>query len=184
VSGVISLVVSSQEGDTVEVGMIGNEGMAGTPLVLGAERSQFEAVVQVSGDFLRLPRKDLERELEGGGALRPIAQRFAQTLTNQIAQSVLCNRVHSVEQRLSRWFLMTHDRAGSDEIELTQQFVAHMLGVRRPSVTEAAGALQKAGLVNYSRGRLEIVDRGGLEAAACECYRIVQQETQRLLLPT
>jgi CRP-like cAMP-binding protein len=179
--GVVSLVLSSEEGDTVEVGMIGNEGLTGTPLVLGADRSQFEAVIQVSGDFMRMARNDFEQELNGGSVLRKLGQRFAQALTNQIAQSVLCNRIHSVEQRLCRWFLMTHDRAGANEIILTQQFVAQMLGVRRASVTDAAGILQKAGLITYSRGRLEIADRKGLEAGACECYRIIQQETWRLL---
>ena len=183
-SGVVSLMLGSAEGATVQVGMTGNEGMLGVSLVLGVERSQLEAVIQVSGEFMRMARTDLEHELDGGGALRPVVQRFAHTLTNQIAQSVLCNRLHSVEQRLCRWFLMTHDRvgAGAAGIFLTQEFVAQMLGVRRPSVTEAVGVLQKAGLVTYSRGRLEILDRKGLETGACECYRIVQQETQRLLL--
>jgi CRP-like cAMP-binding protein len=128
-----------------------------------------------------MARRDLERELKRDGALATVAQRFAQALTNQIAQSVLCNRLHSVEERLSRWFLIAHDRAGTDQIELTQQFISQMLGVRRPSVTVAAGILQKAGLVKYSRGKLSIVDRKGLEAAACECYDIVRRETERLL---
>jgi len=177
----ISLVISSHEGETVEVGTVGNEGMLGTPLVLGARASPVEAVIQVPGELLKLRRAELEAELAGNGALRSAAQRFAQVLTNQVAQSVLCNRVHTIDERLCRWFLMAHDRAGTPEIELTQNFVAQMLGVRRPSVTLAIGMLQKAGLITYSRGRLVVLDRRGLEAAACECYGIVQQETERLL---
>lgn len=180
-SGMVSLVISSAQGQTVEIGTIGNEGMAGTQLVLGGARSQVQAVIQMAGDFLRMARQDLEEALARDGAMRFIAQRFAQALTNQIAQSVLCNRIHSVEERLCRWFLMTHDRVGSDEIPLTQQFVAQMLGVRRPSVTVAVGMLQKAGLISYSRGKLEVLDRAGLEADACECYAIVRQQTGSLL---
>jgi len=180
-TGMVSLVISSEEGQTVEVGTVGNEGMVGSQLALGAQNSQVEAVIQVAGDFLRMGREDLEREVKRDGALRSAAQRFAQALTNQIAQSVLCNRIHSVEERLCRWFLMAHDRVGTDEIHLTQQFVAQMLGVRRPSVTVAVGMLQKAGLITYSRGRLGILDRKGLEAGACECYEIVRRETESLL---
>jgi CRP-like cAMP-binding protein len=180
-SGMVSLVINSEEGQTVEVGTIGNEGMLGTPLVLGSGTSHVEAVIQVAGDFLRISREDLEAELACEGGLRTFAERFAQTLTDQIAQSVLCNGVHTVEQRLCRWFLMVHDRAGRDEIGLTQHFVAQMLGVRRPSVTVAIGMLKKAGLVSYSRGRLRILDRKGLEEGACECYETVRQQTERLL---
>ena len=128
-----------------------------------------------------MARNDLQRELKRDGRLRSLAERFAQSLTNQIAQSVLCNRAHQVDERLCRWFLMTHDRVGKNDMILTQQFVAQMLGVRRPSVTVAAGVLQKAGLITYSRGRLAIINRKGLEASACECYDIVRQETERLL---
>jgi CRP-like cAMP-binding protein len=182
--GMVSLVITSEEGQTVEIGTVGNEGMLGTQVVLGARTSHVEAVIQVAGEFLRMGRNDLQRELKRDGKLRSLAERFAQALTNQIAQSVLCNRAHSVDERLCRWFLMTHDRAGRNEMVLTQQFVAQMLGVRRPSVTVAAGVLQKAGLISYSRGKLEILDRRGLEAGACECYEIVRQETERLLRPS
>jgi CRP-like cAMP-binding protein len=182
--GMVSLVITSEEGQTVEIGTVGNEGMLGTQVVLGARTSHVEAVIQVAGEFLRMGRNDLQRELKRDGKLRSLAERFAQALTNQIAQSVLCNRAHSVDERLCRWFLMTHDRAGRNEMVLTQQFVAQMLGVRRPSVTVAAGVLQKAGLISYSRGKLEILNRRGLEAGACECYEIVRQETERLLRPS
>ena len=180
-SGMLSLVISSEEGQTVEIGTVGNEGMLGTQIVLGADRTQVQVVVQVTGDFVRLGRRVLEEELKGSATLRAVTARFAQALTNQIAQSVLCNRIHSVEERLCRWFLLTHDRVGRNEILLTQQFVAQMLGVRRPTVTVAAGMLQKAGLITYSRGKLTVLDRAGLEAGACECYEIVRQETARLL---
>jgi len=156
-SGIVSLVIGSEDGQTVEIGTVGNEGMLGTPLVLGAERTQVEAVIQVAGEFLRLGRAAFERELAQSEALKAVAQRFVQALTNQIAQSVLCNRVHSVEERLCRWFLMAHDRVGKDEIQLTQNFVAQMLGVHRPSVTVAVGMLQKAGLITYLRGRLRVL---------------------------
>ena len=180
-SGMVSLVITTEEGQTVEIGSVGNEGMVGTPLALGAEKSHVEALVQVSGDMLRISQKDFQRELKRSAVLTRMVQRFAQALMTQIAQSVACNQLHSVDQRTCRWFLMTHDRAGVDDIELTQQFVAQMLGVRRPSVTVAAGLLQKAGLIRYSRGKLAILDRKGLEAGACACYRIVRRESERLL---
>jgi CRP-like cAMP-binding protein len=176
--GMVSLVLSTRDGQTVEIGTVGNEGLLGTPLVLGVQRSHMEALVQVEGEFLRMSRRDLEREFARGGALLGLAERFAQALSDQISQSVLCNRLHSVDERLSRWFLMVHDRVGSDDIQLTQQFVAQMLGVRRPSVTVAASMLQKAGFVRYSRGRLHIVDRKGLEAGACECYQAVRRRAE------
>ncbi|MFN2643543.1 MAG: Crp/Fnr family transcriptional regulator [Burkholderiales bacterium] len=180
-SGIVSLVMSSSEGETVEVGMVGNEGMVGTPLLLGANRSPTEAIVQVSIEGLRMRREELEEELALGDGLASLCQRYAQALTNQVMQSVLCNRLHSVDERLCRWFLMTHDRAGTDEIVITQHFVAQMLGVHRPSVTIAIGVLQKAGFVSYSRGRLRILDRPGLEEGACECYANVREDTERLL---
>jgi CRP-like cAMP-binding protein len=180
-TGMVSLVMNSEEGQTVEVGTIGNEGMLGAQVVLGANSSHIEAVVQIRGEFLRMKRDDLEAELSRAEGLRLVAQRFAQTLFDQVAQSVLCNRVHSVDERLCRWFLMTHDRAGTDEMRLTQHFIAQMLGVRRPSVTVAIGMLKQAGLVDYSRGRLVVLDRKALEESACECYGTVRQRTERLL---
>jgi CRP-like cAMP-binding protein len=180
-SGMVSLVLNTQDGQTIEVGTIGNEGMVGTPLVLGSDKSPVEAVIQVSASLLRMTAKDFFRELKRSGALRAAGQRFAQTLMTQISQSVACNRVHPVEERICRWLLMTHDRVGLDDMVLTQQFVSQMLGVRRPSVTVVAGALQKAGLIRYSRGKMTILNRKGLEAGACECYQIVRRESERLL---
>jgi CRP-like cAMP-binding protein len=180
-SGMVSLVLNTQDGQTIEVGTIGNEGMLGTPLVLGGDKSPVEVLIQVSATLLRMTAKDFLRELKRSGALRATGQRFAQALITQISQSVACNRVHPVEERICRWLLMTHDRVGLDDMVLTQQFVSQMLGVRRPSVTVVAGALQKAGLIKYSRGKMTILNRKGLEAGACECYQIVRRESERLL---
>jgi CRP-like cAMP-binding protein len=179
--GMVSLVLNTQEGQTIEVGTIGNEGMVGTPIVLGTDRSSVEAIIQVQGELLRMAVKDFRNELKRSAALRDGAHRFAQSLMNQISQSVVCNRIHPVEQRICRWLLMTHDRVGLDDMILTQQFVSQMLGVRRPSVTVVAGMLQKAGLISYSRGKMTIVNRKGLEAGACECYQIIRRDADRLL---
>lgn len=180
-SGMVSLVLNTQDGQTIEVGTIGNEGMLGTPLVLGSDKSPVEVLIQVSATLLRMTAKDFLRELKRSGPLRAAAQRFAQALITQISQSVACNRVHPVEERICRWLLMVHDRVGLDDMVLTQQFVSQMLGVRRPSVTVVAGTLQKAGLIKYSRGKMTILNRKGLEAGACECYQIVRRESERLL---
>jgi CRP-like cAMP-binding protein len=180
-SGMASMVLSSRSGATVEVGTVGNEGMVGLPIYFGAKSSPTEGMWQVSGEALRMKAKDFVRELDRGGVLRSVLQRFSQTLINQISQSILCTNLHRIDRRLARWLLMTHDRAGSDEFGLTQQFVAQMLAVRRPSVTVAAGILQKAGLIRYTRGSLTVVDRGRLEASSCECYAVVKKESERLL---
>ncbi len=180
-SGMASMVLSTQNGATVEVGTVGNEGMVGMPVYFGAKSSPTEGVWQVSGETLRMTAKDFKQELERRGRLHPVLQRFSQALMNQISQTLLCNQLHPMEQRLSRWLLMTHDRAGTDQFDLTQKFVAQMLAVRRPSVTVAAGILQKAGLIRYRRGSLTVVDRGGLEASSCECYDVVRREFERLL---
>jgi CRP-like cAMP-binding protein len=180
-SGMASMVLTTQNGTTVEVGTVGNEGMVGMPVYFGAKSSPTEGVWQVSGETLRMTAKDFQLEVEKGGELRFVLQRFSQALMNQISQSVLCNHLHPIEQRLSRWLLMTHDRAGTDEFGLTQQYVAQMLAVRRPSVTVAAGMLQKAGLIRYTRGKLTVVDRARLEASSCECYAVVRREFERLL---
>ena len=149
--------------------------------VLGAERSHVKALIQVKGEFLRMRRKDFMAELKNDGPFARLVQRFSQTLTTQISQSILCNCAHSMEQRICRWLLMTHDRAGADQMKLTQHFIAQMLGVRRPSVTVAAGLLQKAGFIKYSRGSVTVLDRAGLEDASCECYAIVNKELDVLM---
>jgi len=183
-SGMASMVLNTPSGMTVEVGTIGNEGMVGMPVYFGANSSPTEGVWQVSGESLRMTAKDFRLEVKRAGDLRSVLQRFSQALMNQISQSVLCSHLHPMEQRLSRWLLMTHDRAGTDEFMLTQQYVAQMLAVRRATVTVAAGMLQKAGLIRYSRGNLTVLDRGRLEESSCECYEIVRRELQRLLQPS
>jgi CRP-like cAMP-binding protein len=180
-SGMASLVLNTESGMTIEVGTVGNEGMVGMPVYFGANSRPTEGIWQVSGETLRMTAKDSRNEIERGGELGSVLLRFSQASVNQISQSVLCNHLHPIEQRLSRWLLMTPDRVGIDQFSLTQLFVAQMLGVRRASVTVAAGMLQKAGLIRYTRGNLTILDRGRLEASSCECYEVVKREFDRLL---
>lgn len=179
--GMVSMVLGSEEGGTIEVGVIGNEGVLGTPIALGAQRSHVKALIQVEGEFLRMSVQDFQLELQRSSVLTQFVHRFAHALTIQISQSVMCNRLHPMEERICRWLLMVHDRAGTDEIQLTQRFIAEMLGIRRPSVTVAAGMLQKAGFIDYSRGNVIILNRAGLEETACECYALVNQELEALM---
>ena len=180
-TGMVSLVGTTEEGHAIEVGTIGNEGIAGGFIALGSDRSASAGMVQCSGDFLRIMVEDLCAELGRSRALNEIVQRFAHALTNQISQSLVCNQTHPIEERICRWLLMAHDRVGRDELDLTQEFIAQMLGIRRPTVTVVAGLIQKAGLTRYSRGRITILDRQGLQDGACECYDIVRREAERLL---
>jgi CRP-like cAMP-binding protein len=181
-SGVFSLVMSQVGDDGVEVGTIGNEGMVGLPVFLGADSMPFVAFCQVPGPAYRLGVEAFREELGWGGTLATMLARYTQGFFNQIAQSAACNTQHPMEERLSRWLLMTHDRVGSDRFPLTHEFMAQMLGVRRATVTIALGMLQKAGLIRYSRGTVDIQDREGLENASCECYAIIKKEYDRLLL--
>ena len=180
-NGVVSLVIIMEGGFTLEVGTIGNEGMVGTPVFLGSESSPTKAISQVPGEALRLETKVFQGEMKLGGPLYVYVQRYTQAMINQISQSTVCNHRHSVQKRMCRWLLMSHDRVGADEFQLTQEFLAQMLGVRRPTVTAVAGMLQKAWLISYHRGRLTVIDRKGLEAASCECYEVVAKELDRLL---
>ena len=179
--GVVSLVIVMDSGFSLEVGLIGNEGMVGTPVFLGSQSSPTRAISQVPGEALRLETKVFQEEMKRGGALYGMVQRYTQAMINQISQSTVCNHRHSVKKRMCRWLLMSHDRAGTDEFPLTHEFLAQMLGVRRPSVTAAAGILQKAGLISYHRGTVTFLDRKGMEAASCECYEVVAKELDRLL---
>ena len=180
-SGVISLVNVMSDGGVVEVGTVGNEGMAGLPVFLGAASSPTKAFSQVEGSAKRIEAPAFRHAIDEREELRTVLQRYTQALMSQMAQSVACNRLHTVEERLARWLLMTHDRAGTDQLALTQEFLSDMLGVRRAGVTVAAGALQKAGLISYRRGKITVLDRLGLEEASCECYRIVKSHFDRLL---
>jgi CRP-like cAMP-binding protein len=158
----------------LEVGMVGREGMVGLPLALGRDVSPVRALVQGAGGAMRMKSARFAKEIRKSPPLQQGVYRYADALLAQVSQTAACNRFHLVEQRLARWLLMTRDRVRSDEFRLTQEFLAHMLGVRRVGVTKAAGALQARKLIEYSRGGIKILDGKGLEAAACECYRIVK----------
>jgi len=180
-SGVVSLVITMKNEATIEVATTGNEGFVGTPVVLGADHSTTQALCQVSGQALKMRVDVFKRALREHPELQRIVQCYIQGLISQISQSTGCNHVHTMQQRMCRWLLMTHDRVGTDEFNLTQEFLAEMLGVRRPSATVTAGILQKTGLIRYQRGRIRVLDRAGLEACSCECYETVRQEFDRLL---
>ena len=179
--GVVSVIRAMQDGMLIEICVIGCEGMVGLPVFLGSESTPSQALVQIPGTGLRMPTTTFRREVPPGSPLHDLLHRYTQTLINQMAQGMVCNRMHSIAQRCARWLLLTHDRAGSDQFPLTQQFLAQMLGVRRASVSTVAGRLQKAGLIRYSRGVITVLDRPGLEAAACECYQVIEAEYDRLL---
>ncbi len=179
--GVVSLVLLTEGGLPVEVASIGNEGLVGTPVFLGADRSPTRAIAQVPGEALRMDAAGFREEMGRGGPLQELVRRYIQALINQISQATVCNHLHSVEKRMCCWLLMTHDRVGADDFPLTQEFLAQMLAVRRPTVTAVAGVLQKGGLIAYHRGRMTVLDRAGLEAACCGCYRAVRRELDRLL---
>ena len=180
-TGVASLVIDTADGPSIEVGTMGNEGLVGMPLVLGSDRSSTHAYVQIAGEFMRMTVADFAAELGRNRTFGDVARRYAQGFFAQVAQSTACLRFHAVEQRLCRWILTCHDRVGQDRVELTQEFLAVMLGVQRPSVTLAATVLQKEGLISYRRGVIDVVDRRGVEGTACECYWIVRKEFERLL---
>jgi CRP-like cAMP-binding protein len=173
VTSLVSLLVLADGHLALEVGLIGHEGMVGIPVILGHERSQVRALVQGSGPALRMSSAHLLREFRLSPPLRKELYRYTHALMAQISQTAACNRFHVVERRLARWLLMTHDRVQSDQFRMTHDFLGHMLGVRRVGVTRAAQALQKRGLIRYSRGNIIVLDRKGLESAACECYKVV-----------
>jgi CRP-like cAMP-binding protein len=182
--GVASLLTRLHDGTETEVATVGREGMVGLPVFFGVESVPGRTIWQVPGKALVLQAKVLRRETQHGGALKDALCLYAQGLFTQISQSASCNRRHEIVQSCSRWLLMTHDRVTGDEFALTHEFLSKMLGVRRAGITVAAGILQKAGLIKYSRGRMTILDREGLEGISCECYRIVRGEFDRLLRAT
>jgi CRP-like cAMP-binding protein len=179
--GTVSLINILEDGSMVEVGMIGGEGMAGTPLVLASKTSPHQAIVQIPDGALRMRAEVFINQLEQIPHLNELLLRYTQALMIQIAQTAACNCIHSVEERLARWLLQTQDRAQSDFLDLTQDFLSAMLGVRRASVSVAAGALQGAGVIKYKRGKITVVDREALEEISCECYRATNAEYDRLL---
>jgi CRP-like cAMP-binding protein len=180
-SCIVSLIYTMEDGSVAEMGLVGNDGMVGVALFMGGDTVPNRAVVQLGGSAFRMKAKTLQNEFRRGASMQKLLLRYTQALITQISQTAVCNRLHSVEQRLSRWLLLCHDRAGSDELPMTQEFISNMLGGRRQSVTVAAGRLQDAGLIRYSRGHITIVDRTGLENYVCECYQVVKTELDRLL---
>ena len=178
---VVSLINSVSGGSTVEVGTVGNEGMAGLAIFLDSDATPSRTLVQVAGEMARL-KADKFRELaEKSPGFRKFLNRYTLAFLAQVSQTATCNRAHTIDERCARWLLMTHDRVTSETFNLTHEFLAFMLGVRRAGVTVAAGILQKAGLITYKRGNITVLDRNGLEAASCECYGIVRKEFERLL---
>lgn len=175
----ISLLSLRTGSKTVEVGVIGHEGMVGLPVFLGTNISPNQVIVQVADGAMRMKASALKAELKRGGALQGLLLRYTQARITQISQRAACNNLHTVRKRLCRWLLMVHDRVRSDVFPLTHGRISTMLGVRRTSVTEAAGSLQQAGLINYSYGKITILNRRGLERTACECYRIATPEGDR-----
>jgi CRP-like cAMP-binding protein len=178
--GVVSLVTPLDDGALVEVATIGNEGIVGVPLMPGGALA-VRAISQVAGRAARLDAADFLAERDRGGHLGVLVQRYVQALFGQISQAAACNRLHSNEERLSRWLLMSHDRVGVDDFAITHEFLGQMLGSRRATVTLSAGILQAAGLIQYQRGQVTIIDRDGLEAIACECYAVIKRELDEVI---
>lgn len=180
-TSIVSLHYVTETGASAETAGVGNEGVVGISLFMGGETTPSSAVVQTAGHAYRLERQWLQQEFNKAGALQRLLLRYTQALMTQMAQTAVCNRHHSVEQQLCRWLLLTMDRVPSRDLIMTQELVASMLGVRRESVTEAAGNLQNAGYIRYRRGHIGVLDREGLETRTCECYSVVKKELTRLL---
>ncbi len=180
-SSIVSMLYVLADGASAEIAVTGSEGMVGIALFMGGETTPSRAVVQSAGRGYRLKAAVLKSEFERGGALQHLLLRFTQALITQMTQTAVCNRHHEVDQQLCRWLLLSLDRLATNELVMTQELIANMLGVRREGVTEAAGRLQAEGLIQYSRGRITILDRPQLEARVCECYSVVKKEYDRLL---
>lgn len=176
----VSLLYTMINGATAEMGLVGNEGVVGTSLFMGGDTTPNRAVVQGAGSALKLEARAMREEFGRGDEFQHLLLRYTQALITQISQTAVCNRLHSVDQRLCRWLLMTRDRTQSDLLQMTHEFISQMLGVRREGVTSAAQGLQKKSLISYLRGQIQILDREGLEACVCECYGVVKAEHDRL----
>ena len=178
---VVSLVTALEDGAMVEVGMVGREGMVGIPVFMGGNTTITRAIVQIADGAMKMKAEVLKAEFNRGGMLQTLLLRYMQALFTQVSQSAACNRRHTLEARLARWLLLVQDCVQSDKLELTQDFISQMLGTRRSGVTVAAGTLSRVGLITYKRGKITILDRKGLEASSCECYRLIADECSRLL---
>ena len=180
-NSIISLLYVMENGSAAEIAVVGNEGILGISLFMGGETTSSRAVVQSAGHAYRLKAQLLKDEFNRGGPVQRLLLRYTQALITQMAQTAVCNRHHSVEQQLCRWLLLSLDRLATDKLTMTQELIANMLGVRREGVTDAAGKLQREGLINYSRGQITVLDRPKLEKRSCECYQVVKAEFDRLL---
>lgn len=180
-SGAHSILAIMENGDAVEVGTIGNEGFSTVDLLTGNEIATETNICQIPGESLRMPTRDFQRAISEDTALRRLCLHYLQAYLTQVSQAVACNRLHTIEQRFARWVLMSHDRVPGDEFQITQEFLADMLGVHRPSLSVVAQAYQQAGMIKYSRGNMSILDRPGLEKSCCECYRVVREQFKRYI---
>lgn len=180
-TSIVSLLYVMENGASAEIAVVGNEGILGISLFMGGETTPSRAIVQSAGFGYRLKSQLIKEEFNRNGPVMHLLLRYTQALITQMSQTAVCNRHHTVEQQLCRWLLLSLDRLESDELSMTQELIANMLGVRREGVTEAAGKLQREGLIHYSRGRIQVVNRPGLEARSCECYQVVKTEFDRLL---
>jgi CRP-like cAMP-binding protein len=179
-TSIVSLLYVLANGASAEIAVVGNEGLVGIALFMGGETTPSRAVVQSAGHGYRLSAAVVKKEFDAGGALQHLLLRYTQALITQMTQTAVCNRHHSVDQQLCRWLLLSLDRLPGNELVMTQELMANMLGVRREGVTEAATKLQRAGIIQYSRGRITVLDRPRLETLVCECYEVVRRETERL----
>ena len=180
-NSIISLLYVMENGESAEIAMVGNEGFLGISLFMGGETTSSRAIVQSAGHAFRLKAKFMKVEFNRSGPVQRLLLRYTQALITQMAQTAVCNRHHSVEQQLCRWLLLSLDRLAGDELVMTQELIANMLGVRREGITESAGKLQRAGIINYRRGHIMVLDRIALEKLSCECYQVVKAEFDRLL---
>lgn len=178
---IVSLLHVTENGSSAEIAVVGNEGLIGIALFMGGESTSSRAVVQSAGVAFRLPGQKLKKEFNRHGDLLLLMLRYTQALITQMSQTALCNRHHSIDQQLCRWLLLSLDRLHGNHLNMTQELIANMLGVRREGVTEAAGKLQRQGVIEYSRGQITVLDRPRLERLSCECYSVVKTETDRLL---
>jgi CRP-like cAMP-binding protein len=180
-TAIVSLLYVLEDGASTEIAVVGREGLVGSALYLGGQHTSTRAVIQSAGLGYRLRASVIQEEFNMAGAVMHLLLRFIQALMTQMSQTAVCNRHHTVDQQLCRWLLLSLDRLPSDDLVMTQELIANMLGVRREGVTESAGKLQRLGLISYSRGHIKVLDRPALEKRVCECYPVVKQEYERLL---
>jgi CRP-like cAMP-binding protein len=181
IDSIVSLLYVMEDGSSAEIAVVGNEGLVGISLFMGGETTPSRAVVQSAGRGFRLEARAMKKEFDRGGPVLHLLLRYTQALITQMAQTAVCNRHHTLDQQLCRWLLLSMDRLQGNELRMTQELIANMLGVRRGGVTEAALKLQGAGLIRYTRGNIKVLDRPGLEQRSCECYAVVKKEYDRLL---